>query len=206
MCFEIVREAYRSVLVIKFVRCKCCIVIKLLVITVLVIKFVRCKCCILIKFVRCKCCRLDLGDAPYAATFHIDPKNRPILWVWLRDAPPETVAPRDYCGCLGVPRLVSYLPSVHLLHQQPLPELANLRGRQVWQAENLALADGLTAVPIEGGQLAHLDCELTLLRCEITLSRRSITLSRSVLFRCKALLAGREPGTRRRVDGGADVD
>ena len=55
-------------------------------------------------------CRLDLGDAPYAATFYIDERDRAICWVWLRDPPPADEPLPAYSGCLGIPRVVTCLP------------------------------------------------------------------------------------------------
>lgn len=104
-------------------------------------------------------CRLDIGDSPYAANLHIDSKGRVILWLWLRDrrpAPP-TCPPSDTCGCLAVPRVLSYVriegkgpqeKAQRILFQHPVPELELLR------AAKTDLASDLT-VPVDTLQLLH---------------------------------------------------
>jgi sucrose-6-phosphate hydrolase SacC (GH32 family) len=89
----------------------------------------------------CYWCRLDIGDAPYAANVHIDRKGRVILWLWMRDprpAPP-LCPPSDTCGCLAIPRILTYVDNVKIgqdnkpipaVFQHPIPEVMQLRGTQ----------------------------------------------------------------------------
>ena len=65
-----------------------------------------------------------------------------MLWLWLRDprpAPP-LCPPSDTCGCLAIPRILSYSEpqSTHthgqrdpVVFQQPVPELGHLRGAEM---------------------------------------------------------------------------
>lgn len=112
-----------------------------------------------------------MGDAPYAATFHTDAHDQAILWVWLRDPPPENIPAMDYSGCLGVPRVVTHLSGSPFVFQSPLPQLQDLRSACVWSsgggADPMALqVDGLEELPGSFVQ-DHLDCELALERCAL---------------------------------------
>ena len=90
-------------------------------------------------------CRLDIADAPYAATFFIDAQGRAICWIWLRDPPPENIPLADYSGCLGLPRVVTYAAvddgSGAILHQEPMPELSSLRQQQIWHVAETSTMD-----------------------------------------------------------------
>jgi hypothetical protein len=123
---------------------------------------------------RCPTCRLDIGDSPYAATCHIDSKNRPILWVWLRETRPESLPAKVVCGCLGVPRLLSYLPlpGKSLIFQAPIPEIAQLRGQEVWTSgseptacQGLLKVQGIRQLQVQGEASGHVDAEIILERC-----------------------------------------
>jgi hypothetical protein len=131
-----------------------------------------CACCTRGRALHCAGCRLDIGDAPYAPNFQVDVHGRTFVWVWLRDPRPDSIPEADYSGCLGLPRLMSYLPACassasrdSLLFQEPLPELTSLRGEVLWSAEASA------ALPVDGGLRvpgvcgAHWECSITLRRC-----------------------------------------
>lgn len=106
--------------------------------------------------------RFDLGEAPYAPNVVIDGQGRVIVWIWLRDVLPEGLVPPNYLGCLGVPRLVTLVSG--RAHQQPLPELAELRGTQLWTIAASAAASCVGILPLDGLQGNHLDAHLTLTR------------------------------------------
>lgn len=117
---------------------------------------------------------MDLGDSPYAATCHIDARNRPILWVWLRETRPESLPAKVVCGCLGVPRHLSYLPhpKKSLLFQAPIPEIAQLRGRELWTSssepdsvDGKRKIQGVTRLCLRREATGHIDAEMVLQRC-----------------------------------------
>ena len=110
-------------------------------------------------------CRLDLGEATYAATCHIDHANRPVLWVWLRDPRPDTAPALDTCGCLGVPRLLSYVstPDKEVAFQEPIPELSRLRHERLWSADAGTSVSGVEELP--GVEATHIDAQIVVQRC-----------------------------------------
>eukprot|EP00892_Ulva_mutabilis_P010965 jgi/Ulvmu1/8240/UM041_0050.1 len=126
--------------------------------------------------------RVDIGDAPYAANVHIDGKGRVILWLWLRDPRPTHLPAAQVCGCLALPRMLTYTEergqqsiqtSYPTLFQQPLPELVTLRKSLIWMSEQQEPAvRNCTLV-----QLPHAYCN-----CEITVCRNTAAMS-GLVFR-----------------------
>lgn len=120
-------------------------------------------------------CRVDIGDAPYAANVHIDGQGRALLWLWLRDPQPEHLPPSGRCGCLALPRVLTYVEDraspnrqhgirpCPVLFQQPLPELACLRSAQIRTSTQLDVQDG-DCVPLVHMPHAHCNVEATLHR------------------------------------------
>jgi beta-fructofuranosidase len=66
---------------------------------------------------------LDAGDA-YASNISVDDKGRTILWLWGRTNTPPG---RGWGSVITLPRILSIGPD-GFLRQQPVPELASLRG------------------------------------------------------------------------------
>lgn len=115
-------------------------------------------------------CRVDIGDAPYAPNVYIDARGRVVLWLWLRDprTPPPAVPPSDTCGCLALPRVLTFAEAHRgkekvpraLLFQQPLPELSQLRGTMTLDMQDLQTIrqDAISALHTLPG--SHFECKL----------------------------------------------
>ena len=90
--------------------------------------------------------------------------------MWLREPVPENIPTRNYSGCLGVPRKVTYLPGSELVFQEPVAAISKLRGKQLWHAggggrhvKGLTVS-GAKDLPGTHGE-AHVDLAITMTRC-----------------------------------------
>ncbi|BDA48086.1 Fructan 6-exohydrolase [Coccomyxa sp. Obi] len=85
--------------------------------------------------------RLDLGDILYAPNAFVDGRGRTLMLAWLQEL--RTGGAYDYAGCLSLPRLLSLQGG--RLHQQPAPELAQLRLGEGVHLANLLVEEGAAA-------------------------------------------------------------
>jgi len=102
--------------------------------------------------------RLDLGDVLYAPNLMTDAQGRHVLWGWLQER--RGVGSYDYAGCMAVPRLLTRTPAGRL-HQEPLPEVSNLRTSVSWAAQGVRIAPEV-ATPVERVASPRLDLTLVL--------------------------------------------
>lgn len=100
---------------------------------------------------------LDLGDVLYAPNCFTDGQGRNIMFGWLQEL--RKGGGFDYAGCLSVPRVLTHQGG--RLHQQPVPELAQLRRGAGYTAEQLAVT-AEQPVTLQGVSVSSLDLELTL--------------------------------------------
>ncbi|KXZ49898.1 hypothetical protein GPECTOR_19g349 [Gonium pectorale] len=130
--------------------------------------------------------RLDLGDVLYAPNTLNDEKNgRTLLFGWNQEKRTKVDA-YDYAGCLSLPRALwaepssgrsddGASPSGWVLHQQPLPEISQLRDpRRSWRLQESLPAgateliiDGGAKLPLPGVSSPFLDMELTFERAPV---------------------------------------
>eukprot|EP00879_Flechtneria_rotunda_P032500 GHRR01035716.1.p1 GENE.GHRR01035716.1~~GHRR01035716.1.p1 ORF type:complete len:589 (+),score=232.13 GHRR01035716.1:702-2468(+) len=83
---------------------------------------------------------LDLGDLLYAPNLLTDPQGRVLLWGWLSELP-NPGGLHDYAGCISLARQLQLSPEGYL-HQQPVPELRQLRMEPSWTAATVTIAPG----------------------------------------------------------------
>eukprot|EP00891_Asterochloris_glomerata_P002760 jgi/Astpho2/2760/Aster-x0127 len=100
---------------------------------------------------------LDLGDVLYAPNCFTDGQGRNIMFGWLQEL--RKGGGFDYAGCLSVPRVLTHQGG--RLHQQPVPELAQLHRGAGYTAEQLAVT-AEQPVTLQGVSVSSLDLELTL--------------------------------------------
>ncbi|GLI58965.1 hypothetical protein VaNZ11_000751, partial [Volvox africanus] len=111
--------------------------------------------------------RLDLGNVLYAPNILDDTvKGRTLLWGWGQEQR-NKVDVYDYAGCLTLPRVLwleclgdalpsaagtlGAAPGLWALHQQPLPELVELRHPQYSWCLRDALPPGVSDLIVDGG-------------------------------------------------------
>ncbi|KAK9807040.1 hypothetical protein WJX72_011542 [[Myrmecia] bisecta] len=88
---------------------------------------------------------LDLGDVLYAPNSFRDASGRTLMLAWLQEL--RKGGGFDYAGCLSLPRVLALRDGV--LHQEPAPELAQLRCGASGTAAHLEVpTDKATRVPL----------------------------------------------------------
>ncbi|GIL47606.1 hypothetical protein Vafri_4399, partial [Volvox africanus] len=115
--------------------------------------------------------RLDLGNVLYAPNILDDTaKGRTLLWGWGQEQR-NKVDVYDYAGCLTLPRVlwlecvgdaltsaagaIGAAPGLWALHQQPLPELVELRHPHYSWCLQDALPPGVSDLIVDGGAKMH---------------------------------------------------